>query len=190
VNQNHRHSNHRKIDKVVTTVGGAIFIISKSQWNVFNGMDERLFRTQDRDLSLRMARKGIKGIRKSEVFGLHHTIPYNNYNRMILMLTNGSYSYKGIMIRKHLANTAFYPVLLREESSMIFLSISIVIGFFYPILFILYILIVVFRNIKHFQNYKLFVLDCLNRILKDIIVLASIIFYHPTKSKYTTLKIE
>jgi len=126
IDQTPRHYKTLIKDKDVNTVGGAIFIIPQITWEKYGGMDERLKRNQDRDLSLRMSKSGIKGIRKAEIFGLHHTIPYKDKKRMWDMIFSGALKFKGVMIRKHLFNPSFYHVLIREESSLIIMLLSII----------------------------------------------------------------
>ncbi len=178
INQTPRHYKEIIQDKVVTTVGGAIFIIPKLTWNKFGGMDERLKRTQDRDFSLRMAKDGITGIRKAEVFGLHHTVSYKDKKRMWDMLFKGSINYKGVMIRKHINNTAFYPILVREESSLIVLVLSILLVPFSIYFLLLYPLAVLVRNIKYRLKGKQFFMLLLHRVMQDLVVLFSIFFFY------------
>lgn len=174
-------------DQKVTTVGGGIFIIEKETWNHFEGMNVRLKRTQDRDLSLRMAKNGIKGIRKAEIFGLHHTIPYQDSKRMWEMIFNGSFNYKGLMIRKHLLNPSFYPKLIREEWTMIILIHSFGLIFFNPLYILLYFMAVLIKTRKQLLTKSAQVVS--HRILQDIIVFFSILFFFPGRPKFETVQI-
>lgn len=174
-------------DQVVTTVGGGVFIIEKITWNKFGGMDQKLKRTQDRDLSLRMARNGITGIRKSEIFGLHHTIPYKNPKRMWNMLFNGSISYKGVFIRKHLFNKAYYPIFLREDWTIIAFIFSFSMCFFTLYAPLLYFFGLIIKSKNHFTDGVLRFFGY--RFLQDLVVLFSILFFFPENPSYSAAQV-
>lgn len=187
VSRNARHSRNSATDERVSIVGGGIFIIEKNTWLIFGGMDERLKRTQDRDLSLRMAKESKVGVRKMEILGLHHTIPYKDKKRMWSMIFSNQILYKGVFIRKHLFNPHYYKKFVAEEYTLITLLIALLLIFLNPLLFLLYF---------PFSFYKLrdklsdgFLNYLINRFLLDIIVLASFFFFFPPIPKYKIEKI-
>lgn len=177
IDQNPRTHGKDISDRQVTTVGGGIFIIGKETWMQFGGMDVRLKRNQDRDLSLRMARAGLKGIRKKEIFGLHHTIPYKDSKRMWTMLFDGSVACKGVFIRKHLFNRSYFPVFILEEWTLIILVISTFATFFFLPSGLFYLSAVLIKTIRRSRTFDLRMV--IQRILQDVIVLLSILFFFP-----------
>ena len=134
-----------------------------------------------------MAKMGIKGIRKGEIFGLHHTIPYKDSKRMWKMLFGGSIRYKGVMIRKHLLNASFFPKLIREEWTMIVLIFSLILSIFNPLFLLIYLLAVFTKIRKQIKNR--FFLAIFHRILQDITVFLSIIFFYPPIPNYNSKQI-
>ncbi|MCD4677610.1 MAG: glycosyltransferase [Desulfobacula sp.] len=189
INQTPRSYKTVKSDLTVTTVGSGIFIIEKRAWSKFGGMDERLKRTEDRDLSLRMAKSGITGIRISEVLGLQHTIPYKDKKRMWRMLFDGSINYKGVMIRKHILNPSYWPILIREEWTMIVLIVSFLLMFKSYLFLSVYLIACIIKNRKRLikENNSLFVIA--NRILMDISTFLSILFFYPKSPIFKVIRI-
>ena len=186
INQIPRSYKSNRMDKYVSKVGGAIFIIKKQIWDQCKGMDDKFKKNQDRDFSLRLRRQGIPALRKKEILGLHHTIPYKDKKRMWKMMFSGAYCYKALTIRRHLFNPYYFSVLIFEESSLIVLVLTIIFCFIFNIkIFICYLIFVLIRNIKHISNLKRFLIFYLHRIMQDIIVLFSILFFYPKKPKYT-----
>lgn len=190
INQTPRGHASEMNDQKVTMAGGAIFIIEKKTWHEFGGMDERLTTTEDRDLCLRMARKGIVGIRRKEIFGYHHTIPYNDSRRMWQRLFDGLMSYKGVTIRKHLLNRFFMPIFLREEWTMIIMIICLLLLFESPLFLLVYLSSVFVRNGKYFFQGKNFIFNVLHRIIQDIIVFLSVPFFYPSRLSYKVIQIK
>jgi glycosyltransferase involved in cell wall biosynthesis len=190
INQTHRGQSNKIKDRIVTIVGGAILVIEKKTWLKFGGMDQRLKTNEDRDFCLRLAKKKIFGIRKKEIFGLHHTIPYKDFIRMWQFINNGSYKYKAINIRKHFFSKYFLPVFLREEWTLILLLFSFLLAIINPLFITIYILAVFFRNKKYFDNLKHFFIYVLHRIIQDITVFLSIPFFYPKKVNYKVITIK
>ena len=61
---------------------GGIFVIDKSLWDSVGGMKTKYKRSQDLDLSLRLARNNKRVLRFPDLICLHHTIPHTNKKRM------------------------------------------------------------------------------------------------------------
>ena len=95
-------------DKFFVTTGG-IFLIKKDLWNSIGGMDITFKRGQDLDLGLRLAKKGIKILRKKEIIANHYTVAYTHSSRMWKTLFSGDISYaSSFLFRKHIFNPFFY----------------------------------------------------------------------------------
>ena len=83
-------------DKYSTSAGG-LFIITSELWKSVNGMDTRFKRSQDVDLGLRLASKGVLLCRKPDLLAKHHTMMY------IVRDEIGSYrKYTSLLARKHI----------------------------------------------------------------------------------------
>lgn len=188
INQTPRSYKNEIKDQIVTIVGGGIFIIEKAIWKRFGGMDERLKRTQDRDFSLRMAKKGIFGIRKEEIFGLHHTIPYKNSKRMWKMLFDYTVCYNAVTIRRHFFNKHFWPKLLTEEFPLGILLLSIPLIILSPWYLVLYFICIVYKTRKHFKNPIHFISVLLNRLVQDIVLFISIFLFYPREPNFIMLQ--
>ncbi len=183
-----RHYKNKIIDKKVTTVGGGILIVNKILWHKYNGMDNRLKRSQDRDFSLRLAKDGIHGIRKSEVFGLHHTVPYKDKKRMWERLFDGSLLFKGVIIRRHIFNKRFWPILMKEEYTLMMLFITIISISMSPLLLVVYTVALAVKTRKYILSNRSQVF--IHRLLQDISVLFAVFFFYPPKPEFTEHKIK
>lgn len=128
---------------------GGLFLIDKKIWLEVGGMRNIFKKSQDIDLSLRLAKKGTKLIRKKELAAIHHTIPYMNKKRMWQDLFNGFHLYsRSLLYRKNIVNIYMYKRLLRNDYSLVILFILIVILMFNVNITFLafYILVMVIRS--------------------------------------------
>lgn len=106
-------------DKYYSTTGG-IFLIKRKLWLEVGGMDIRFKRGQELELALRLARKGYKILRKSEIIANHHTISYIHHSRMWKTLFSGDTSYSNsFLLRKHYLNSAVYFKIAKQYYTLI-----------------------------------------------------------------------
>jgi len=138
---------------------------------------------------LRMARKNIFGVRKKEIFGYHHTIPYTDSRRMWQRLFGGLMSYKGVTIRKHLLNPFFMPIFFREEWTMMIMIFASFLTIENPFFIFLYLFAVILRNKKYIYKGKYIILYVMQRIIQDIFVFLGIFLFYPKKMSYKVFEI-
>jgi len=186
LNKEHYDKSLKSNDQYRVITGG-LFIVQRKHWNLVNGMKNKHKMGEDMDFGLRLAKKGVKLLRKKEIMAIHHTISYRDNKRMWYMLFNKAELYaKSMLYRDHLFNKNIYPIIARNDYSLIILLISIILSFFISPLFILfYCLIATLRSVKA-SNYKLrrFLSFLAYFTLRDIIVLGGFFFFFP-KTKFS-----
>jgi glycosyltransferase involved in cell wall biosynthesis len=170
-------------DRNELTIGGAFFCINKSLWTELQGMDNRLSRLEDTDLSLRLSNLGIQLLRKKELAAIHHTISYAHHDRIKKDLFSFNSKYYALLYHRNLFNIKLYKVIVRSEFTLLsFLFIaSISIYFNFPWLFLFYPLLVLFRvwyrsRINIFSPWDIIFIP-----IRDLIVFLSFLFFFPKK---------
>lgn len=189
VNSVDRGVSNKGVDRRISTVGGAILVIQKCVWDDFAGMNEAMLVNEDRELSLKMAQKGLFGVRKTEINGLHHTVPYDDNSRMWKRLFRGIDAYKGVVFRKYIfSSNSFYKV-IRNEYSQVILFCALLSTFWLPYSMVYYFIVVLLRSFKLNKSLMFSFKQVLYRVISDLIVLFSIFFFYPKKPKYTVNQI-
>lgn len=150
INTNLLYKGVLKKDKFYFTTGG-IFLIESNIWNVVNGLDIRFKTGEDSDLGLRLAKKGIKILRKKEIVANHHTVSYRHHSRIWKTIFSGDFKYSNsFLFRKHLFNNFVYPKMFRNYYTLFSLIFSTVLFFVFnsPFVFLLYALGLGLKTIK------------------------------------------
>jgi glycosyltransferase involved in cell wall biosynthesis len=165
---------------LVETVTGGLFLIKKNIWNLVGGMDNQFVRGEDPDLGLKLAKKNIFLYRKKEIAAKHHTIAYLDKNRMWKELLKKTHLYgRSLLYRKHFFNKHMYPILIRQDYSMLVLFIIIILIVLAPKCWyfsILYFLLLIFRSKFKFQRVLYF-------FLRDLSCLIGFFLFFPSKNK-------
>lgn len=173
---------------IYTPTNGGYFIITKKLWNSINGMKNKYRRSQDIDLTLRIANKGTLLLRKKEVFVKHHTINYNNKSRIWKMLFDGSILYQSsVLFRDHIFNKFFYKDFFRKQYTLFILFFSIILSLFSYNFLLLHPILVFLRSFlsKKAKGDSSRIVIFLNTYLKDIFSLIGIFIFYP---KYDEIK--
>jgi glycosyltransferase involved in cell wall biosynthesis len=187
-------------NQIIKTNGG-LFLIKKEAWNDVGGMKTKYRRSQDIDLTMRLAEKGIKTFRLPALIAKHHTIEYNNEKRMWNDLKKLNSLYPGLLFRDHLLNTVAWSRVLRSNyTAVLFLMliISLIINnnlviLFSAILYFMFFSARVAKNTLDASISKNKILYFLDRIvfqfLRDLLFWFGFFFFHPKpkKIKYTTV---
>jgi len=179
---------YRKISKptYINSTGG-IFIISRTLWNVVGGMKTKFKTGEDVDLSLRLAKKGMKVLRFPDIICKHHTIPHFDENRMWQNLLNlNLFYYKSVLWRDHFFNKYFYKSFIRSDYTMILSLITVFICFISG-KFMLLTLILPFYVIRAILNSKdasknklsYFFSRLAFHFIKDILIVLCFFFFWP-----------
>lgn len=179
----------KRFNKPIT--GGAFFI-KTDLYNQIGGMDNRFRRSEDPELGLRLAKKGILLTFLPHLFIKHNThLPDKN---LFKNLIKGNWLYGNILIYKlNLFNKYTYKRMITHDSTLIILFLSLVFSCSFGLwwLMCLYILALLYRTKFSFKIEKF------NRfiylLLRDLLVLILFIpFYRkPIKTdsiKYTIVK--
>lgn len=176
-----------KIDYINTT--GGLMIVTKELWNKVGGMDERLVRSQDHDIGLRLAKIGFPAKRYNHLFATHHTTSYFDKKRFINFIFGKTLLSQGLLMRKQLFNIAY---LSRYRNNIIYvlylfpmfiaLIIKPEIGF---LLVFIYLVIHVIRVIKNVRKEISCFFSYLYKIMLPFYTLIGFLFYYPSKPRYT-----
>jgi glycosyltransferase involved in cell wall biosynthesis len=188
----HSLQNKNQSDKKEFTVGG-LFIIASKAWYSIGGMKNKLRRSQDIDLAIRLASKGIFLLRKKELLAIHHTIPYNDLRRSWQMLLNGSEFYRATLLRDNFSIKYQWILFFRENYSSIFLSLNFIILLIVALPFYMlipYFLLILARAFK--PNSKSTYLKSGNKLLyflvRDISTWYAFLFFWPSSKKVFTIQ--
>lgn len=139
-------------------ITGGLFIIKKQVWININGMKTKYRRSQDLDLGLRLAKKGILLLRKKELMAIHNTVDRRNSTKIWSRLLNGSYLYnKSLIYREHLFNKAVLPLLYRQDYSLIVLFVMTLLSSLFTWKLIIVYLVVIFARALMSRNKNIFV---------------------------------
>lgn len=170
-------------DIYVPTTGG-YFIITRELWFSVDGMNTKYRRSQDLDLGLRLSEKGILLLRKKELFVKHHTIHYQNEERMWKMLFDGSLLYNSCLLtREHILNKYLLKKIFRSNYTFLIFLLSLLLSIISPILLLLHpstLLLKVLLMKKVKENASVFKLYLYLYIL-DISTFIGFFVFYPKK---------
>lgn len=146
-------------DSKESTTGG-LFLIERKTWFEINGMKNKMRRSQDLDLALRLAKKNIFLLRKKELLAIHHTVPYNDKKRMWKLLFSGASLYKVVLLKENFFNKYQWKLFLRGNYTFITLLLFLFLTFLTSnILFVIpYFLAVIGRTLLRKERSLQFVL--------------------------------
>ena len=111
-------------------MNGGLFMIKREIWTMANGMRNKYKRSQDLDLTIRLKKKGVKIIRIPYLAANHHTIDYNDENRMWSNLMNKYSFYSALIFRDHLLNFDVIKRTIRSNYTELFLLLTTLLFFF------------------------------------------------------------
>ncbi len=179
------HFPNLKEDSFYPETGG-FFIIERDLWFSVDGMRTKYRRSQDIDLGLRLAKRGVLLLRKREMFVTHHTVSYLDKRRAWKMLFDGSLLYQtSVIIRDHLFNRYMYRRLFRTSYTLIVLSLSILGVLLSPYALLIHPTIVgakvlITKKTKFFAYYY----------LRDIFSFIGLFLFYPQNKKliYKSIK--
>src|SRR5690606_20017689 len=110
---------------------------------------------EDIDFGLRLARSGLKLLRKKEVMAIHNTIDYRDSNRLWKMIANRSELYgRSMLYRDHMFNKHIYPIIFRNDYSMLILSLVFIFSVILSnaCFLMIYLVVVIIRSLKLSAN--------------------------------------
>ena len=134
-------------DRIESKTGG-LFCIKQSVFRKYNGMKNYYRRTQDNEFGLRLASKGIKMLRFKELFVIHQTISYTNYYRLVKIILNGDFFYRGLLYREQILNKEILSTLIKTDYSMLALGTSLFLFLVTKntLMFLIYFVLLILRS--------------------------------------------
>lgn len=131
INEEKYHSN-KKNDLESSTHTNGCFLIERDTWNSVNGMDTKLFVSEDIDLVYRLMKNGINLYRIKKQLGIHHTISAKSIKRSYVDLWNGRNNrFKAVFLRKHLLYKPCLIDFLRSDYTLIIAVLSLAASFIF-----------------------------------------------------------
>ena len=112
-------------EQVLKTNGG-IFLIKKTAWKTVGGMRTKYKVNEDIDLTMRLAKKGIKTIRLPLFIAKHYTVDYRNEKRMWQNIKHFYSFYPAMIFRDHIFNNIALKRILRTNYSALLLFALII----------------------------------------------------------------
>lgn len=191
VNQYWRTRSVVPVKRTYFTCG--VFLIKKTVWRAVNGMDTRMKKGADIDLSMRLYHAGIALQEMQDKCADHYTISYLHRDRLWSTLFNGDVLYaKSVVYRRYITTfpmlkmllTSDYTALLLVASCILTLTVS-------PLVFIVYAAAILFKTVKQrgitFLNRLALIPYYLTR---DLMVLGGILLFYPRKPNYEYIKLQ
>lgn len=166
---------------------GGLFGIKRSVWESVGGMRTSMRRSQDWDLALRLAKKGIHMYRLKEVFAIHHTLPpRESVRKMWRMFFWGYRFYRIVILRNNFFNKYQWKHFIRINYSFILFVIAIIAAFSLSSLlpFLLYFLVLVLKNFSSHKGNILYIVNgIIINFLYDILYIFAFFVFLPKKKK-------
>ena len=168
-------------------VTGGLFGIKRSVWESVGGMRTSMRRSQDWDLALRLAKKGVLMYRLKEVFAIHHTLPpRESVKKMWRMFFLGYRFYRIVILRNNFFNKYQWKHFIRINYSFILFMMAIIAAFSMSSLlpFLLYFLVLVLKNFSSHKGNILYILNgFIINFLYDILYIFTFFAFLPKKKK-------
>jgi glycosyltransferase involved in cell wall biosynthesis len=109
---------------------GGVFVVDRELFEAAGGFCPELRCNEDLDLGLRLARSGTRVLALARPIALHHTVDYFEWARLVRMTRDGSLFFPAVLIRRHLTNRHYLPIMLVHQRSPITLLLSVTLGLF------------------------------------------------------------
>ncbi|MEA2107182.1 MAG: glycosyltransferase [Bacteroidota bacterium] len=176
-----KYHSENYFDKKRFTTGG-LFLIKRTIWDSVNGMKTKMRRTQDLDIALRLAKKGVFLLRKKELLAIHHTVPYNEKSRIWKILIAGDNLYRIVLLRENFFNLYEWKLFLRGNYTFIILLLSILFSIMYinPLLIFIYFGSVILRTLAREKgNLRLLLTNLIYFPIYELSLLFGFFFFWP-----------
>lgn len=106
--------------------GGGAFLITRSLWESIGGMCNKMKKSQDVDLFVRLAHKGTPVLRTWDHFVIHHTISHrHSLKNGVHRLLRGDWLYPGLLLRENISNPYQWRWFLIMQKSALVLPASL-----------------------------------------------------------------
>ncbi len=172
------------------SVTGGLMLMETEKWKAVGGMDERLKRSQDHDLGIRMKEFGIPVIKYPYLFAIHHTVSYFDRSRISQFFRSTAILSQGLLMRKHLFNLSYIK---RYQHKLIYTLLLLMAFVLLPFSLLasgwiisLYFAIQMLRSLKDKESVKQ---SFVYHVLFNFYVLIGLLFYFPSKPVYVSNEI-
>jgi glycosyltransferase involved in cell wall biosynthesis len=172
-------------DNISARTGG-LFLIKRELWNKVGGMKNKMRKSQDLDLGLRLAKKGHFLVRKKELLAIHHTIPYNDNSRIWHLLFSRAQLYRVVLLRENFLNKFEWELFLRGNYTFFIMLFSILLSIFFssPFYILLYFISVIARILARKDRcVKLFLTSIIYFPIFEISLLLGFFLFWPKDHK-------
>ncbi len=172
---------------------GGCFLILKSLWDKYQ-MDNRLTTGEEADMALRMLVDKHEFERKAFPMIKHFTVSYVHPSRIWKRIFNKSIFYsKSVTYRKHIFNKYMYPLLWRNDKTILLLIFSVITLIFSPAIglagFVAYLVLTFYRSIKNKKYISVFSM-MLQYIVIDIFSIVYFLILHPKRIEENYIQIK
>lgn len=158
-------------------VVGGLFLIEKSYWEQFNGMDTRQKRSQDYDLGLRMAKGGTLLFRKDQLLAKHHMVSYGMRGNNI-----SNIRYTALLLRKHWNNKYYILTFVKQQYTTILLLVSFLMLYFSWWFLCLYGIALIYKTRKQIRVNKINITMQFKLLIsRDVVFYWFLLFFWPKK---------
>lgn len=94
---------------------GGIFLIEARLFRSAGGFDNRYRSSEEMDLMVRLASKGVMVTRFPRRIATHHTIDYFALPRIVSRFFSGVHRFDGLLYREHLSNPIIWRLIARQQ---------------------------------------------------------------------------
>lgn len=172
IRNNYRAKVNKDTYQVVT---GGVFLIEKELWNRVGGMDTRQKRSQDYDLALRLAKKGVKLLRKPVHIANHYMVLYLHREEALSYIR-----YSSLLFRKHCLETGYLKIFICQNYSVLVFWFSALLCWFCPWVWLVCLSGWFYRAFRAAAKNKVSVFKSFyNAICRDILFTWNMLFFWP-----------
>lgn len=179
------YNSERFSDKISARTGG-LFLIKRKLWEDVAGMKNKMRRSQDLDIALRLAKRGVFLLRKKELLAIHHTVPYNDKKRIWHLLFSGANLYRIVLLRENFFNKHEWALFLRGNYTFIILILCLFLTIFYSnaIYLLFYLISIIVRTFARGEKSMRFLLtNLLYFPIYEVSLLFGFFFFWPKNHK-------
>lgn len=157
-----------------STVGG-LFLITRELWLEQGGMDTRQKLSQDFDLALRMAKKGVPLYRKDRLLAYHHMISYGQRLEYV-----DNIKYTALLFRKHWNNKYYVKTFISQQYTTILMFVALLFLLATPYACLIYLFPLIYKSLNLSRaNHITFFKQSSYVFLRDIYFYKALLFFKP-----------
>ena len=175
------HLKEGDTDSFSATTGG-LFLITKELWDKVGGMDNRLKRSQDYDLGLRLAKMGYPLCRKAIVAAKHYMVAYTLRCDYVKNM-----KYTALLLRKHWNNKQYLQIFCKSRYTSLSLLLVLGVVWWWQPIVVLWIILLLYKTLR---TKTLSVSTFFRLIACDFSFLGALLCYWPKQPIINYVKVE